>query len=353
MLIRRHELATIALALFLITACQSSPQTASSTAGVTAPSALPTAPIAQEPSARPATQSAEAEAYFTAALDIMEQNSINRRKIDWPVFRATALGRIAGAQVPADTYTAIRLALVQLGDRHSLFVQPSLSATVAAGGAPLSLPSGKMLQDRIADIEMPGFQGSSAQAADYAEQAHAVIARLDQAQPCGWIVDLRDNPGGNMWPMLAGIGPVLGNGTAGAFIDLDNHQTSYSYDEGAARSGQDTVMAVEKPYTLHAPMPAVAVLTSGRTTSSGEAITVAFRGRPHTRSFGQPTYGLSTGNQGFELPDGAFIYLTTTVFADRTGTQYGKQIAPDQLVWADPAGEAAKWLLAQPDCLPK
>lgn len=351
MICRRRVLESGLLVLAFLTACQASPPTQSSVTVAPASPPVPTVPVTQEASPVQVARSAEAEAYLTAALDIMEQYSINRRKIDWAALRTMAFGRTAGAQTPADTYTAIRLALVQLGDRHSLFRPPEVTATIVAGGAPGSLPSGTMVYDRIADIVVPGFEGSADQATAYAEQAQTMIARLDQSQPCGWIVDLRDNPGGNMWPMLAGIGPVLGDGVAGAFVDLDGHRSEYSYEAGAAREGQNTAIKVDKPYQLHSLMPAVAVLTSSRTASSGEAITVAFRGRPHTRSFGRPTFGLSTGNRNFRLSNGAFIILTVTVFADRTGVQYGKEIVPDQIVWANPVEVAAKWLLAQPACL--
>ncbi len=65
---------------------------------------------------------------------------------------------------------------------------------------------------------------------------------------------------------------------------------------------------------------------------------VAFRGRPNTRSFGQPTGGASSGNQGFRLSDGAAVALTVSLFADRDGRVYGGRIEPDTLVEGDPTG---------------
>jgi carboxyl-terminal processing protease len=281
----------------------------------------------------------------------MEQHSINRRKIDWATLRTRAFERAVASQVPAETYMAIRLALMELGDEHSFFSIPEEAQAVDDGSQPLTLPSGVLLPDRIALIEVPAFTGNEAQALSYAEEAHAVIAKLDQANPCGWIVDLRNNTGGNMWPMLAGIGPVLGDGMAGAFADLDDHRIEYGYYAGAARIGQETVITVTTPYHLRAAMPTVAVLTNSNTASSGEAITVAFRGRPDTRSFGQATFGVSSGNEGFPLSDGAFIYLTTSVLADRTGVRYGQRILPDTVV-VESREAAAKWLLEQSACRP-
>ncbi|HNM27471.1 MAG TPA: hypothetical protein PKL15_18635, partial [Saprospiraceae bacterium] len=82
-----------------------------------------------------------------------------------------------------------------------------------------------------------------------------------------------------------------------------------------------------------------------------EVVTVAFRKRPNTRSFGAPTAGLSTGNANYLLRDGAQIFLTGSVYADRTMAAYGKKLMPDEAVSGsdggatDPVVEAAKkWL---------
>jgi carboxyl-terminal processing protease len=104
---------------------------------------------------------------------------------------------------------------------------------------------------------------------------------------------------------------------------------------------------VTSPYTLRRPMPRVAVLTDVRVASSGEATVIAFRGRPNTRSFGEPTCGLSTANQTFPLPDGATLILTVSSMADRHAVVYGDRVAPDEVI-ANPdevVVRAVAWLL--------
>jgi C-terminal processing protease CtpA/Prc len=73
----------------------------------------------------------------------------------------------------------------------------------------------------------------------------------------------------------------------------------------------------------------VAVLTDDATASSGEAIAVAFKGRPNTKSFGKPTCGISTAVRGFSFLDGSVLGLTVAIMADRNKTLYGKAIQPD------------------------
>jgi C-terminal processing protease CtpA/Prc len=71
-------------------------------------------------------------------------------------------------------------------------------------------------------------------------------------------------------------------------------------------------------------------------------VAISFKGRPRTRSFGQPTNGLSSANGTFPLPDGATILLTTAIEADRTGKRYGEKVDPDEIVAAPtPAPGAA------------
>jgi hypothetical protein len=74
-----------------------------------------------------------AAAYLEAALTIMQQYALHRATIDWPTLRARAASIAQGAQTPADTYTAIRVALVALGDQHSFFLPPSQVTALQSG----------------------------------------------------------------------------------------------------------------------------------------------------------------------------------------------------------------------------
>lgn len=304
--------------------------------------------------------SAEARAYLDQALDLMEQHSINRAQVDWTRLRRAAHSKAADALTPADTYLAIEDALRSLGDGHSFFLPPDQVVALQRGAmnAANSDPSGRLLDDEIAYLLLPAFGGSTEMAKEYAATIQRLIRELDAAQPCGWVVDLRQNRGGAMWPMLAGIGPLLGEGQVGAFVTPDGEQTTWFYTGGRAGYGSSVQTEVESAlvYPPLDPLPPVAVLTGRMTASSGEAIVVAFRGRTNTRSFGLETAGLTTANEEFSLSDGAWMLLTVSRFADRTGKVYSGPIVPDEVVnppetWPDPVMEAASgWLLSQPAC---
>lgn len=326
------------------------------------PTAVPSTP--PQPTALPTstpTMSAEARAYLDQALDLMQQHALNREQLDWTRVRQAAHDRAVKALTPADTYPAIKGALSCLRDGyHSWLLTPEQVAAMESGaldGGNVD-PSGELLDSGLAYLLLPGVGGSDKLCQGYATAVQAFIGGLAAAQPCGWVVDLRQNNGGNMWPMLAGVGPLLGEGQNGAFVYPDGRHDPWSYAEGQASCGDAVVTAIDSTL-VHPPLepqPPVAVLLGRSTASSGEAIVVAFRGRPATRSFGTQTAGLSTANQGFPLADGAVLNLTIARYADRTGMVYDGPIAPDEVVDAaqsppDQVLEAAvAWLLSQPAC---
>ncbi len=70
--------------------------------------------------------SSEASEYLDEALSIMQENSINRDRINWSALRAEVYAYAQGADSPSDTYDAIRFALGKLGDNHSFLITPSM-----------------------------------------------------------------------------------------------------------------------------------------------------------------------------------------------------------------------------------
>lgn len=139
---------------------------------------------------------------------------------------------------------------------------------------------GKRLTPTIGYLDLPGCQGGPEQATVYAETAQRLIADIDQMAIRGWVIDLRRNTGGNMWPMIAGIGPILGEDEWLAFVAPEEQETAF-YRRGQAGLLQETVLVqVEQPYMLQYSRPPVAVLTGPLTSSSGEFTALAFRGRP-------------------------------------------------------------------------
>jgi carboxyl-terminal processing protease len=322
---------------------------------------------APPPQTSPTKITADAAAFLDNALDTMRQHALHGQSVDWTEVRTEAFKRAGGAFNPIDTYPAIYWALVQLGDPGAHLRLPpglypdqialmqqaerdALTNAPAAAREQTSIPT-PFTNRRLPEGHIVTVQGRnfgyvvlprcSAKDNDglllYAADVRRILTDLMAQSPKGWIVDLRGNTGGNMWPMLAGIGPILGDGSVGSFVANDGN-VSWFYQDGKTGTrnpaGLETVsLTLQEEPVLQTPSVApVAVLVDSSTASSAEAITIAFHGRPSTRSFGSRTAGKSTAVQPFKLDDGAELYLTTAIDADRSGKAYPNGFTPDQVV---------------------
>jgi carboxyl-terminal processing protease len=339
-----------------------------------------------------------ARTYLEQALELMQQNALNKSSIDWKSLREETFARASSAAATVDTYPAIAFALTQLKENHSFLQLPdSLPApqreTITAEINKITGPSkpdasrspfapqkemqghldrrdGKVFAHVVVPMCLGKYSEWEKNAGDFqqfAEKLHGIVTDLQAQKPDGWLVDLRGNGGGNMWPMLAGIGAVLGEGDLGAFEFPNGEREAWSYRTGKAVShsaqGQDDVGAyVEKPPFALPGLPWVAVLLDRSTASSGEAVAISFAGRSRERSFGEHTAGFSTSNQMYPLSDGAALFLCVSIEADRTGRRYPEGLDPDVKLPAPdsrPAEEkdavlqaAEDWIAAQASAAP-
>ncbi len=295
--------------------------------------ALAAALVAGPPQSAELSESARA--FLDKALATMEAQSVMTNEVDWTELRARTLQRASGAQTTQNTYDALIFAIGELGDGHSFLITPDGDSSWALEPDDLpKQPLGELLEGGFAYVVVPGYLGQDeASNLAYARDLLRVVADLDARRPRGWIVDLRYDTGGNMWPMLAGLAPILGDGPCGAFVNADGGRSEW-YVQGSAVgvNGSPFLDLGDDGVQLAQPDPVVAVLTGDQTASSGEAVAIAFRGRPCSRSFGQPTAGVSTANNTIWLGDGSLLFLTVATDADRRGTLYGQEVVPDQLV---------------------
>jgi carboxyl-terminal processing protease len=163
-------------------------------------------------------------AYLDEALDIIQVNALNKDKVDWPSLRARLLGK--DIQTRPETYALIRATLLELQDDHSFFVTPDEVHSMNNAPSPEDQwPQYDLIDGKYAEVVIPGFGSlNDDQNRKYADEMQQNICQLDLKNPCGWIVDLRKNIGGNMWPMLAGLGPILGDGMWDLELILELHR---------------------------------------------------------------------------------------------------------------------------------
>ena len=304
--------------------------------------------VPSSPTPVPATATtASVQAYLDELLKIMQTYSINTKGIDWASVRGEVSAAAGAATTIPDTYPAIGVALRLLNDEQSYYTgrDGRTIGPAPVGGCQAATPATPTLPNAIAYVKVGPCDCDGDLATQFAESVQRAIRDADRPGLVGWIVDLRGNFGGNMWPMIAGIGPVLGESIIG-WIVYNDREYEREYVNGGAQSFGDVFARVASPYKLMREWPKVAVLTDGVVASSGEAITVYFRGRPNTRSFGTPTCGHHHLQQFFRLSDGATLGLAVSQHADRTKKQYASRIEPDEII-ANPeaaVSRAVVWL---------
>lgn len=325
----------------------------------------------------PATMPDSVREYIREAMAAFRAHSVHRTVVDWPALEDSVVVRSAAAQMPSDTWRALIWALRKV-DRHS-FLRPTpdrmaeLAAALTGGtiftpSAPArpsavapkrASPSERLFDDGIALVAVPPHDGRNRPS--YVDSLQMQIGALDSAGACGWVVDLRQNTGGNMWPMLAGVGPLLGAELVGSFTNSPSG-AGWRYRDGRSWSGDSTQPAEAlgwgsiPPRRVRNPAAPVALLVGRETASSGEMTMLAFLGRPHVRSFGDSTAGYTSSNTNVPLRDGTTLVVTSSYPRDRLGRTYPLTLSPDEFVPSDSAGDdaplrrATAWLRQHPAC---
>lgn len=284
-------------------------------------------------------------AYGESALGHLERG-YHAQGAGWQTARDELRRAGETAQTEADLYGPIRAATQAAGGGHSHFFSPAEVAEYQKKGRNTFETPTVRTSGGVTEIRVPAL--GVVDVARQEEYARAAADRIDAAAPatCGWIIDLRGNSGGNMYPMLSGLTALLPNGEAMSFRDRHGDSTAVTVQSdgvgiGATETSVGTRAKVDSPL--------IAVLQDNYTASAGEAVATAFLGLEGVRSFGVETAGLTSGNEAFSLPDGAILNLTTSVYVDRTGRSLQERpIAPDEWVVANRAdAEARRWLERQ------
>lgn len=265
-----------------------------------------------------------ASAYLDDALAAIRRRAYYSDRVDWAHARSGAFALASGAKTPGETYDAIQYVLRLLGDHHSHLVEPAAARDDRESKARDFHIAGSLVSG-AGYVAIPGYNGQDPERskAFQREIEGHILAAQAGGHSCGWVIDLREDTGGNMWPMLQGLHAFLGDNTIGYFTNRGGEWIPWSISTIGSASDADGLKRTDD---------FVAVITGPHTASAGEAVAIALRGRPNTRSFGEPTAGLSTANSTIALPDGARLAVTTGLMADRNRDIAVGKIRADELV---------------------
>lgn len=214
------------------------------------------------------------------------------------------------------------------GDIHSFIVSKKKTDAKKTENTAGINPESKLIDSKIGYIMIPAFSTSNKEIGnEFASKINEMIKKLDSENEIkGWIVDLRTNTGGSMYPMILGLSSLVGDGTLGYFITKEN-KVPWLLENG--KFGKNEII---QSYKLKKINPKIAILIGKKTGSAGEATVISFIGKNNVKLFGQPTRGLTSGNSTHPLSDGRSLALATSFEMDRTGKEYREEIRPDVLI---------------------
>lgn len=330
------------------------------------------------------------QARVTEALAAIRPIAYHRDRLDWLAIEARARVLAAEAHDQVDMLPVYQSLVWYLDDNHSM-LSPSDALyegwTARYGDRRLLpdsprrrqaasafkerrdpeaqeavLPNGRI----VGVVVVPAVnQTPDTESAPYGNRLYAAVAAV-APRSCGYVVDVRGNTGGDVWPMITGLSDLVGDGLTFGTVETEGRIDAYAkLDQGRAVYTLDPEQPVMNRVENWTARPAlatapVAVLMDQATASSGEGVVLAFKGRPGARLFGETTYGVASSNTGVELSDGMELYITTGMMPDRNGAVYPQGIPADEPVAtgpgdpndpADAVEEAAmRWLATQPGC---
>lgn len=193
----------------------------------------------------------------------------------------------------------------------------------------------KILDGKYAYVLMPPMKFediSSENIHRIAQPLYDQIAELKaQHNIEGWIIDLRINTGGNVYPMLLALYDLLGDNDIWGGLNADKKQVNKIKLANGKYLNNGKKVSYINPKGKPIDQAKVAIITSVMTASSGEVTAIAFKGRANTTFIGEKTMGMTTGNFLRVLPFDYKLILSIVYDCDRNGNYY-EQLVPDTII---------------------
>mgnify|MGYP000994169520 FL=1 len=278
-----------------------------------------------------------AEHYGKDALATIGKNGIYSGSDEWKSTYEECLKMIENAESYEDTYPAIKKALSVGGGKHSMLMTKSESQDTTESYDEV-LPTVSLNGD-IAVIKLPDFLGTAEAGRKYAKVAEDFIHE-NRDKINGVVLDLRGNTGGDMGPMATAVSSLLPDGEL-MYYHYRSYDIPVTLKNGVVSNAGTGGKSLYPDEKLKVP---VAILTDGMTASSGEALTLCFRGLENVKTFGAPTAGYTSVNMLYSLYDGAQMYLTVAFDKARTGEIFKETSIEPDVATDSPLEAALEWL---------
>ena len=262
---------------------------------------------------------------FKQTLVDIQQNSINNfewKEADWEHYQHNQLKRL-----PIFTqkyfYDCVEDALKDLHDNHSFLIKKHVASSDSA--ATLNKPVEKFsinVEGGIGIINIPTLRTDVNQvdAILHEEWVIEVNNKIESMAPKvtdGWIIDLTQNAGGNMYPMLAALSSFYNEPILGGFYSViasKPEKTVLSFDGKSFKFNGQDFFTYKTTFKMNQNKLPVIVLIGKNTASSGEFVALALKRQKHVIIAGQESQGLATANEVMQLPHDLGNYMLTVAY---------------------------------------
>jgi len=297
----------------------------------------------------PALSAALEPSSLDITLKLARERGYRTAQVDWKIIEAKArlLSKNQGEGA------AIRFVLKALGDGHSFYRPPGKAGYSLPAANTIPQKSVRMLSEVRAPIlgvpiiRINGWSGTNPEAIGATESLRKHLVSALSVPRCGVVLDFSGNTGGNMWPMLIGLSPLLTEGVLGYFKDAHGATKTIEKKAGGIFiDGSGHMLNDATAQQPQYPAALIAVAVGQRSSSSGEIVPIMFYGQKNVRIFGQRTSGYATVNSTFKLPNGGAAIITTAITQDRRGKVFDAHLEPETLT-DRPLEAATRWISSQ------
>ncbi|MET3979954.1 carboxyl-terminal processing protease [Mucilaginibacter sp. UYP25] len=281
----------------------------------------------------------EVKFLIDTTIIIMKNNAVNAANVDWSVLRESALNKASNLNSPYELGKVMRGLYKSIGDFHGAFFYRDSTFQWHGKDLPVSDSVMKewnkrsgiktdILDKDIGYLRIPSMPGGGKD--DYDKKGQALndsLCKILTANIKGIIIDLRINGGGAMHPMIIGVEQLLGNRKVGSF--LNKRKEDWVIKDNSLYIDTSLLTAIKPKCNVEGQSIPVVLLIGPGTGSSGEFLTMAFKGRKNTVFIGTETAGYVTVNSGIAINKFAFMNLSIGYGQDRIGNSYTNAILPD------------------------
>jgi len=285
--------------------------------------------------------------FYGDLFEELESKYLKRKEVDWRNIKAYALKNALKAKSFKASLKTTTLVFDTIGCKHcQLFSDKGFYSSTLNKGLSVDdfsiafvqelekKPSfdAKLISKNIGYINMPSMLMINLSQDSLNLETQKMYDKIRDVNKSreikGWVLDLRFNGGGNVFPMLAALHTLLGDTIVYNAIDDNgvNISTQKIKNGGIYSDGKlEAKVSVSVEPDTDVP---VALIFNRLTGSSGEDILVAFKNRKNVVFIGSRSNGLLTGNKLIALPFNSKIALTTSYIVD-INNQYEAYITPD------------------------